>query len=189
MNMTSLHKHYDKLTSRERIAALLDAGLRGDDREHTALLNSAPKVGYTIPAHYFLGQAYSQLASLHLCTLLNLGCAFFMGQGIITRLNEEEQTETFDAVWDRLVDLARSFKIVDASWAAFCKDDGMDPDKMLVNLPGSGVVKPHIPGRGTDTLPVLRKAVDVLYPEPPDAEEVFRLVDSLRAARDRITGE
>jgi hypothetical protein len=49
MTASPIRKHYDKLNTRERFAALMAAELRGDAAEAQALFDSAPHQLYSVP--------------------------------------------------------------------------------------------------------------------------------------------
>ena len=196
MNTNQLQKYYDKLTPRERLAAVLEAGMRGDDRDAEALKRAAPKKNYQVSHHYFLLEAFEQLATTHLCLLLNMGCAFYMGQNVLwSELDEHEDDPAaglrFDKIFEGMYALAESFKTEDVAWAEFCKGQGMNPEALLMALPGSGVLPPDAPDymQGATTLPALRQAVEALSPEPPSAEAVKKMVETYQQALDRLAGQ
>lgn len=196
MNTNTLQKHYGKLTPRERLAALLESGLRGDDGESLALVQSAPKVNYTVTHHYFLGQAWDKMAAVQTATLLSMGCAFYQGQGILHMMDASDNPDEsrMEGIFAQLVELARAFRVLEAGWAAFCAGQGMDPLNALACFPGSGIYPPDAPPellarRDLDTLPLLRRAVARLAPEEPDPGEVAALAQGLKESLDLLAGQ
>lgn len=174
MNTTQLRKHYDKLTPRERLAALIEAQARDDDAEIIALGQSAPMKSYTVVHHLFLEEAWRRISDIYLIQMLNYGCAFYMGQGLAFTLEHKEgPEERREMLFQQLQQIANIITRDAAAWRKFCEKVGIDPDKSLLNLPGSGFYSPDAPLKsGMDTLPVMLRAAEALASKEPDPAEV-----------------
>lgn len=59
--LKTIRKHYDKLTPDERIKLMNAADVRGDGDELRVLMNTAPKIGYTVRHHYGIRVALTDL--------------------------------------------------------------------------------------------------------------------------------
>lgn len=192
MNLNQLQKHYDKLTPRERLAAVLEAKARNDEQEQYALASAAPKKCYDVTHHYFLQDAWEQLAAFHMVEMLNMGCTLFQGEAVLfLEVYKNKAEHETDIVADLLLSVAGNIVLIDTAWQAFCKAENMDPDKVILNLPGSGVYSPDAPAslQRIDTLPALLATARKLAPDEPDPEGVAELAEAYRAALHRIAGE
>ena len=78
MNTSNLRKHYDKLTVRERFAAVMAAAARGDEGEIDALNDSEQSRTYAIAHHQLLVTAFDVLALLYRCQQLEKATALLM---------------------------------------------------------------------------------------------------------------
>lgn len=181
MNINNLRKNYDQLTAAERFNLILEAGAREDEQELTALVESAPKVGYNITQHFLRASAADHLAALHLAMVFGQGCAFLLGFGIIRLTDDGEEPERFNSIYDSMRELAKQLITYRAAWRAWCEAEGINPDKLLDKYPGYGTDQ-------TDTYPLLFKFANTLDPDEPDPEEVRALVESLAVIFDRLGG-
>lgn len=192
MNANQLQKYYDQLTPRERYAAKLAAKARADEPEIMALDRSAPKVVYDVTHHYFYQEAWEHLASFHLVEMLNMGCAFYQGQGVLF-LDQAagEWGEKADRIFKLLTELAKTIIGIDAAWRKFCELEQMDPEAVMLNIPGSGVYSADAPKailNKYDTLPRLLEEAHVLDPGDLDPQNQAELVEVYRATLHRLAG-
>ncbi len=185
MNITQIRKHYDTLTTGERVAALIAAAGRGDELEAQALQSSAPKKVYEVGDYYFPGMALRYLAAVHMCQCLNLGACLLMGYFLLVGDSEPDQ-EKEERIYGNLETLARTLKATQAAWERFCRDQGQDPEWLVLNLPGSEATTPDNPG-GPGILPVIMRIAQELSPGDPDPEDVEEIISGLVVAFHRLT--
>ena len=176
MNTNQLQKLYDRLTPRERLAALLEAAHRGDETDREALERAAPKKQWSVSHHYFLSEAFQKLALGYLLIQYSRAVAFYMGQGAMYSLEDHNKEDQAESVYQGMKELAAVIKWDAAAFAEFCKGEGITTEAALSNLIGSGYYSPDAPELvRIDTLPILLKAADIFSPEPPDAGEVAEM--------------
>lgn len=192
MNGNALHRHYDKLTPRERYAAKLAAIARADEPEIMALDQTAPKRNYQVTHHYFYQEAWLHLAAVHMVEMLNLGCTFYQGQGVCFLDGGGKWNEKISHVYNLLEQLSKTIIEIDASWRKFCEGERMDPDRPMMNLPGSGVYSadaPQNPLNQHDTIPLLLRAARTVYQGEPDPAQVELLAEDYAGAFHRLAGD
>lgn len=140
MNVKTLRKNYDKLTVRERFAALVAAASRDDEDERRALLAAAPRRTYSLPHHYWLSADFCtltmlfRLMQLERAGLLVLTFYFDSERNSSSGRNSDSRLE---AVFSCLETLAASLRRDDAAWRQVCAEYGIDPVATLEVLPGS----------------------------------------------------
>lgn len=185
MNINQVRKHYDTLAPNERIAAIVAAAMRGDEQEAQALRESAPQKIYKVGDHYFMSWAFDHLAAVHMCQCLNLGACLLMGYFLLVGDSEPDQ-EKEERIYGNLETLARTLKATQAAWERFCRDQGQDPEWLVLNLPGSEATTPDNPG-GPGILPVIMRIAQELSPGDPDPEDVEEIISGLVVAFHRLT--
>jgi hypothetical protein len=79
-----------------------------------------------------------------------------------------------------------AFRVIEKSWEVFCKQNGQDPEALLVDKPGSGLVSPGGP-IGPGILPFMSNlATQFLGDDPMDEQDIADMVSCLQAALDRL---
>lgn len=137
MNLNALHKNYDKLTVKERFAALIAAGLREDKQEQTALVQSAPRKTFTIREPYGLSTAFEWLSMLQ--RIFQLEDAGLML--LLTAIDAPEESEAKPEEISKAFDMAAErYQTSAAAWAALCKEYGIAPNAFSNELPEDGVL-------------------------------------------------
>ncbi len=136
MNINTLRKNYDKLNPKERFAAIVAAGLRNDDQERKALLQSAPRKHWSIPNTYGLSDAFIFLSMWHVMSQLGFAASFYW------LLQMDDLGEKKIHIGEQAVNFGDAFILVQRrvlegreAWRAICKEYGIDPDRMLDALP------------------------------------------------------
>src|SRR5215831_17026304 len=81
MNTECLAKLYDRLTPRERLPLIVAASGRDDEAERGRLMRSAPTGLYRLPDFYWLADALSDAALLHLLQVVDLVALFLLASG------------------------------------------------------------------------------------------------------------
>jgi hypothetical protein len=153
MNTNGPAKFYDELTSHERLPLIVAASVRNDVVERTRLVESAPRMAFTVPHHYGLAQALGTAADYHLLTLLDLAAIFWQWWGLwgwhgLRRQDRADQnrdrgkggTNTKDVEDVRLCCMVRyqAFLLMVhvEGWKKFCSDMSVDPEAQLNFKPG-----------------------------------------------------
>lgn len=116
-NGKTMQKHYDQLTTRERMALLLGAIARGDDRERMALLASAPRGAYWLPHHHNALVGFTHLQSFYLIHQLNRAWTV----ATLAHLDERD-----DEAWRGACIAAYVLCVQADAWRAFCAELGID---------------------------------------------------------------
>ncbi|GAB4540871.1 MAG: hypothetical protein Fur002_08330 [Anaerolineales bacterium] len=134
MNTKNLQKHYDKLTVKERFALIVAAGIRNDDQERAALLQSAPRKVFSYPHTNGLAEAFYFLATWHVMTQMGYAAAFYH----LLAYDEIQGIKTDSVIIssDEMMTLIQR-RILEGrgAWRAICQEYGIDPAKMLEGLP------------------------------------------------------
>lgn len=134
MNINTLRKNYARLTPKERFAACIAAENRGDDQEHDALMQSAPKKTFAIKHHYGLWIAFERLAMFHqIRQLANAGLLLMV---LAFGKNVKDQ----DGLYQAISQIEERYKTGAAAWAALCNEYGIDPHALPQDLPGDDVL-------------------------------------------------
>lgn len=128
MNTNAIRKHYHKLSARERLALLIAAVARGDEAERHALLDSAPRLTFTLPHTYPLMRGFTRLAQWHIASQLEIAW-------IMATLAHFDDDQSFHAA----LFAAYRFCIQADAWRAFCNEMGVHPEEALRDLPGAGL--------------------------------------------------
>jgi len=131
MNIKNLQKHYDKLTAKERFAAIVAAGIRNDDQERAALLQSAPCKVFSFPHTYGLSDAFEWLAFWHVMNQLGYAAVFYH-----LLAHDEIEADINGMTSDDMLGLIQR-RILEGrgAWRAICQEYGIDPAQMLDGLP------------------------------------------------------
>jgi hypothetical protein len=168
MNINAIQKHYDKLTVKERFAALVAAGMRGDDQEREALLRSAPRKTFSVPHTYGLSEAFISLSMWHVIDQLGYAVTFYF---LIfnDEIESDIQIEGFDFN-DIMILLQRRILTGREAWRAICKEYGVDPEKMLEALPYTEMI---------DLVELIVRAAN--HDAPLELTDLQETIDGLRA--------
>ncbi len=129
MNAKTLQRQYDKLTARERLALLLAADARGDEREHRALLDAAPTALYRLPHHWQLFDTLQLLALSYLVNQLDRAWAI----GTLAHISDDV-SPTSDRAWRAARIAAYVFCVQADAWRAFCGELEIDPNALIVEF-------------------------------------------------------
>ncbi|MEK6751603.1 MAG: hypothetical protein AABZ00_04995 [Chloroflexota bacterium] len=136
MNINAIQKHYDKLTTRERFALIVAAGMRGDEADRAALLRTAPRKTWSIPTTNGLAEAFNFLSMFHVMDTLRLETNFYF----LLSMGDEEDG-IFEKMgitsMDALENIARAILANCEAWRVVCSEYGVDPVKILDPLPGA----------------------------------------------------
>jgi len=133
MNTNRLQKHYDKLTAKERFAAIVAAGMRGDDQEQDALMQSAPRKTFAVKEHYGISLAFERLSMYYQIRQLEYA-------GLLMMASKIENPQDPDELFKSICVLAKRYQTGAAAWAALCKEYGIDPQAPTQDLPGDSVL-------------------------------------------------
>lgn len=134
--MINLQKHYDKLTARERFAALTAAVIRNDEQERKALLQSAPRKVFSYPNTQGLYDAFFFLSMWHVMNQLGYAASLYFMLEMIW-----DESETIQ-IGDVIINFDDAFILVQRrilegceAWRVICKEYGQDPNFWLDTLP------------------------------------------------------
>lgn len=133
MNINALRKKYDKLTAKERFAAMIAADMRGDDQEHDAIMQSAPKKTFAIKEHYGLAIGFERLSMFHHIRQLE-------NAGLLLLASKIENPQDPDTLFQSVCVITKRYQTGAAAWAALCKEYGIDPHALTQDLPGNSVL-------------------------------------------------
>jgi len=133
VNLNAIRKNYDKLTPKERFAAIVAADMRGDDQEYHALFNSAPRKTFAVKEHYGISLAFERLRMFHQIRQLEYAGLLILATKIEELKNRGELFEAFGVI-------AKRYQTGAAAWAALCKEYGIDPQAFIQDLPGASVL-------------------------------------------------
>jgi hypothetical protein len=135
MNTNRLQKHYDKLTAKERYAALIAAKGRGDSQEYDALVKSCPRKTWRVAVTIGIAEAFDSLAMFHVLMQLGYAASFYylLANDDISEI-KAAAGETVTAQDAMTLTQQRILEGREA-WRAICKEHGLDPDQMLEHLP------------------------------------------------------
>jgi hypothetical protein len=167
MDIKNLRKNYDKLTVKERFAAIVAAGMRGDDQERKALLQSAPRKRFSIPDTWGISEAFEWAATWHVMNQLGYAASFYY-----LLFSEDENFKIADVTYnDAMILIQRRILTEREAWRAICKEYGVDPEKILEGLPYIEMI---------DLTELTARAAYIDAPlELPELQET---IDGLRAA-------
>lgn len=133
MNTNRLQKHYDKLTAKERFAAIVAADMRGDAQEYQALFDSAPRKTFAVKEHYGISLAFERLGMFHQIRQLEYA-------GLMILATYIDAPKYRDELFKGLGMIAKRYQTGAAAWAALCKEYGIDPHAITQDLPGASVL-------------------------------------------------
>jgi len=164
MNTKNLQKHYDKLTARERYAAMVAANQRGDNQELAALAQSAPRIVFSVTDAYGLSRAFEFLAAHN--HIMRLGYAALL---FSLPLNDGRQADVTEAF---LAQVTRRILAERAAWQAICAEYGIDAELFL---PHSGIIARA------------EALVDEFLGEDADGEDAEDTIGEYRSAIEKIS--
>jgi hypothetical protein len=130
MNISTIRKNYDKLTAKERFAAIMAAVARGDGQEQKALVQSAPRKQWSIATTYGLSEAFRFLSMWHVMNQLGYAATYLYLLGV----GDEFGDKSFNFC-DTLARLERRILEGREAWHAICQEYGIDSETMLKNFP------------------------------------------------------
>lgn len=162
MNITSIQKHYDKLSTVERFTAINAALSRGDESEAAALRRSAPKKTWAISTTNGLLEAFTFLSMWHVMSMQEYSALYWL----LLAIGDDEIKAADDATWSNLVRgvMGRALSR-HAAWVEVCKEYGADPWAWLEGFPGADALKQFIDIISTTNKLVEAAAVEV-NPQP-----------------------
>jgi hypothetical protein len=129
MDLKTIQKNYDKLTTGERFSLLFAAADRHDDRDLAALQQSSPSHTWKVPVTRGLGDAFTFLSNFHVNMQLGYaGVFWFMLFSEDDKIKMKFNGLGFD---DAMILLQRHIITGRAAWRAVCDEYGVDPGKML----------------------------------------------------------
>lgn len=139
MNINSITKHYDKLSTVERFKLLNAALQRGDDSDRAALQRTAPRKVWSIPITRGLVEAFDFLAAWHVMTMQELNVLY----SLLLSIDELEtftlpDGHTRESLWGII---QRRALARDAAWREVCKEYSIDADKWIADYPGAESVR------------------------------------------------
>lgn len=169
MNTKTLQKHYPKLSASERLALLIAAAARGDEAERYALLDSAPRLTFTVPHTYGLMRGFTRLALWHVASQLETAWTM----AVLAHMDDDQ---SFHAV----LFAAYRFCMQADAWRAFCGEMGVKPDDALRDLPGAGLSLGFAEALARQTSPAQAEAEAYLKKQIGD-DAHFQTVESLTA--------
>lgn len=134
MNINALRKNYTRLTPKERFAALCAANARGDKQEIDALIETAPKLTFSVRHHFGMVKAFDLLAMFHQTRqLANAGILLMV-------LAIGDEAPDHDDLYQAACEIAERYKTGAAAWAALCGEYGLTPEPLITGLPGDDVL-------------------------------------------------
>ena len=134
MNINSIQKHYDKLSTVERFKLLNAALQRGDDTDRAALQQSAPRKTWSIPTTNGLVKAFDFLGMWHIMTMQELDSIYWL----LLAIGDDEIKLPDDNSWLGLVEsIQRRGLSRDMAWRAVCNEYSIDPDQWIEDYPGA----------------------------------------------------
>lgn len=123
-----LRSNYDKLTVRERFAALVAASVRKDPSEIAALEGSTPKNVFDVPNTWGLSEGFRMAKVVYLLEQLNGAAVMFLSFSMDEKLPSDE-------LIDNLYVIAGAYRRNAEAWRRLCAEYGIDPGAMLENNP------------------------------------------------------
>jgi hypothetical protein len=149
MNAKGLEKLYDRLTPRERLPLIVAASARDDVLELRRLTDSAPTITFRVNDYFGLGKVMTQVADLHVLTLLDLAANFWQwwglwlawpGTGEAGQRKGKARVKADEARQRQLGLMVRyhayRFQVHVDAWKLFCSELTIDHDALLNFLPG-----------------------------------------------------
>jgi hypothetical protein len=142
MNTNGLAKLYSVLTPKERLPLIMAAVERGDDVEADRLARSAPDKVFCLPDYFGLADAVIHASLLHLAELLNLAALFWHVEGMLAEWEVlDEESDLSKRLRGTAGAFAYLFTVKLDGWRRFCSELRVDPELLMNDLPGFGVVK------------------------------------------------
>lgn len=143
MNTNVLKRHYDTLTPLERLPLILDAFKRSDEVEWQRLVQSAPRIRFESPAHYFLGKTLTDLAWMYHSIQLELVATYWKATALphVDVSLDYSDTKTEELVGKAIDGLRNQISWRREAWERFALEMHFDPDVLLKDLPGYELVK------------------------------------------------
>jgi len=144
MNITTIKKHYDKLTAEERVSAMIAALGRDDFEEYKTLAHASPfGKTFRIREHHGLLDAWEWLGMWHvlmqLGELVSLYFVLFHEIDIDQfkiNFHEDDGVETHTYTTDEAIILCvRRFLEGQQAWRAICTEHNLDSNDTLSRLP------------------------------------------------------
>jgi hypothetical protein len=127
-----LARHYDVLRPAERLALLVSAQARGDDREWDRLARAAPLLRYEIPHHYPYAVSWLLTGFVHYAKVMDAAGLYAKGDAVADHPGVNEAT--VEAV---VRTLAYLLVIELDGWDRFVAEQGLTPRVLWQGLPGA----------------------------------------------------
>jgi hypothetical protein len=152
MNTNKIRANYDKLTPRERFAALVAASVRKDTGEITFLESSTPKNVFDVPDTWGLSEGFRLAKVVYLLEQLHGAAVMFLSCSMDEKVPSDELVEN-------LYTIADCYRRNTEVWRRLCAEYGIDPQAMMENNPYDMVLE------------VARKLADGLGEGEPEGVE------------------
>ena len=112
------------------------------------------------------------------------GCYLLIGQSFHNREKSEEEIILME---ERMIDLSLTYQIIDQGWKKFCEYVGINPDLLLLNLPGTGLVSAGGPNT-PDMLNVFREMSKVFFDGKLYEKEIDLITETFIESFNKSTG-
>ena len=137
MNTNKLARHYSTLTAPERLSLMLAAATRGDDAEHTRLVDSAPRLTFRVPHTHGRAHAFMVVGAQSHMDRLNLAALFFK----CSALASEAEGDLEPRLWGVVRIYAYLMLAHAEGWKQFCDRERLDPTFCAEAMPGGSVLE------------------------------------------------
>ena len=131
----TLQKHYDKLAPRERLALIFAAIAREDETERQVLIETAPRLHYSMPDYLGEANAFNYLCLVYLAKQLELAWSISTLAHFETPNAREEKRMYNAACMTAYIFCTRA-----EAWRAFCAGLEIDAGAALKQMPGAETV-------------------------------------------------
>lgn len=132
MTTNTLAKHYHTLSSAERLSLMLAAAVRGDEVEHSRLVDAAPRETWRVPHTFGRSLAFLAVFSQHRMEQLDLAALFFKTAALTEGATEKlaKRLEGAKRLYGYLVGIYAE------AWLRFCEAEGLDSAVCKSAAPG-----------------------------------------------------
>jgi hypothetical protein len=143
MNTNGLARHYDALTSWERVPLIVAATARGDDAEAECLARSAPRHRFLVPDYFGLVEGLQSLTMLYVLRQLEIAAEFENSLDLLDlwaleslHWDEPPADERCQRLWKLARVLAYQLVTRADGWKLLCQEMHLDPEVLPRLLPG-----------------------------------------------------
>jgi hypothetical protein len=133
----SLAKHYHILSSAERFSLMFAAAVRGDELEHSRLVDAAPREQWRVPHTFGRALAFFAVFTHHRMEQLELAALFFKTAALAEGATEKlaVRLENATRLYGYLVNIHGK------AWVRFCELEGLDPTVCETVAPGGMTIE------------------------------------------------